>query len=284
MRRISRLILNFVIGFLLLVVCSLGFLLVSHAPMPLGGSIAKVQIGQGSSAVNIPGYEFSCTQGSQLDSCEVMLENHPLKIAIAYADPGSKRNAIKCQAFYAGLTTNCTTDYDSIIIGGWLPLVNIKSNLGFSKLQLQKLQMQAQEKNIVLQLPEDNLVLFVIGMAIAIGLAAAASGWLYFGKFTKVVASVCLGFVMFRVCWSWLGGIPFDVISKYGVNTEAWIQYLDWIAIAVGIATSIATARFLWSQRNQLAKIFVCLSSGYGAFTVCWVFFLYSLLALGYAD
>ena len=116
--------------------------------MPLGGSIAKVQIGQGSSAVNIPGYEFSCTQGSQLDSCEVILENRPLKIAIAYADPGSKRNAIKCQASYAGLTTNCTTDYDSIILGGWLPVVDIQSNLGLSNQQLQELQMQAQKKNI----------------------------------------------------------------------------------------------------------------------------------------
>lgn len=285
MRRIARFILNFAIGFLLLLVCWLGFLLVSHAPMPLNGSIARVQIGQGSSAVHIPGYEFSCTRGSKLNSCEVMLASRPLEIAIAYADPGSKRNAIKCQASYAGLTTNCTTNYDSIILGGWLPLVNIKSNLGLSNLQLQKLQMQALEKkNIILRLGEDYLVLFVIGIAIAIGLVAAASGWLYFGKFTKVVASICLGFVMYRVYWSWLGRVPFNVMLKYGVNTETWIQYLDWIAIAAGIATSIATTRLLWSQRNQLAKIFVCISSGLGSFTLCWFFFLYSLLALGYAD
>jgi hypothetical protein len=237
--------------------------------MPLGGSIARAQIGQGSSAVHIPGYEFYCTRGNQLDRCEVMLGNRLLEIAIAYADPGSKRNAIKCQAFYAGLTTNCTTDFDSIIIGGWLPVVTIQSNLGLSNLQLQELQMQALEKkNIVLQLREDDLVLFAVGIAIAIGLVAAASDWLYFGKFTKVVASICLGFVMFRICWFWLGSIPFDVMLKYGMDTETWSQYVNWIAIAAGITTGIATTRLLWSQRNQLAKIFVCISSGYGAFTL----------------
>lgn len=286
MRGTPRFILNFVIGFLVLVVCSLSFLLVSHAPMPLGGSIAKVQIGEGSSAVHnvIPGYEFSCTRGSQLDRCEVMLASRPLEIVIAYADPKSKRNVIRCQVFYAGLTTNCTTDFESIIMGGWLPVVDIRSNLGLSNLQLQKLQMQAVNKNIVLQLGEDNLVLFVIGIAIAIGLVAAASGWLYFGKFTKVVAGICLGFVMFRVSWRWLGGIPFNLMLKYGMDTETWIQWQDWIAIVAGITTSIATTRLLWSQRSQLAKMFVCISSGYGAFTISWVFFLYSLLALGYAD
>jgi hypothetical protein len=71
--------------------------------MPLGGSIARVQIGQDSSAVHIiPGYEFSCTRGSQLDRLKVMLANRPLEIAIAYAayaDTDSRRNAIRCQAF-----------------------------------------------------------------------------------------------------------------------------------------------------------------------------------------
>jgi len=186
MHRTARFILNFVIGFLVLVVCSLSFLLVSHAPMPLGGSIARVQIGQGSSAVHIiPGYEFSCTRGSHLDRCEVMLASRPLEIAIAYAayaDTNSRRNAIRCQTFYAGLTKNCTTDFESIIMGGWLPVVTIKSNLGLSNLQLQQLQMQAVEKkNIVLQLGEDDLVRLTVGIAIVIGLVAAASGWLYFG-------------------------------------------------------------------------------------------------------
>lgn len=146
--------------------------------------------------------------------------------------------------------------------------------------------MQALEKkNIVLQLSEDDLVLFVtVGIALAIGVVSAASGWLYFGKFTKVVASICLGFVAFRVCWGWLARIPFDAILDYGLHEDTWTQLVDWIAIAAGITTSIVTTGLLWSQRNQFAMVFVCLSSGFGAFTLSWFFSLYSLLALGYAD
>lgn len=135
MRRKARFILNFAIGFLFLLVCWLSFLLVFHAPMPIGGSIAGARIGQSSQPLYISGHEFSCTKKSKLDQCVVTLANRPLKIEIAYSD--SNRNVIGCLASYAGLSTNCTPDFDSIIIGGWLPVADIDSNLGFTNLQLQ---------------------------------------------------------------------------------------------------------------------------------------------------
>ncbi len=285
MRRTAKFILNFAIGFLLLLVCSFYFLLASQAPMPIGGTIAGVRIGQGSSATYIPGQEFSCTKGSQPDRCKVTLQNHPLEIAITYADANSRRDVARCTASYLGLTTNCAAGFHDIVVGGWLPVISIQNNLGLSHLQLQELKRQELHRpNIVSNLGELKLLRLAQGIAIAIGLVTAASGWLFFGQSMKVVASICISFVVFRICWLCLAGIPFNVMLNYGVNADIWIQLVNWISLTAGIATGITAAYLVWSRRNRLVKVLISISGGYGAFALSSLLFLLTLLGLGYAD
>jgi hypothetical protein len=170
--------------------------------MPIGGTIAGARIGQGDLTVYIPGQEFSCTKGGQLDRCQVTLENQPLEISISYTNADATRNITSCTASYASLTTSCTTHFHDIVVGGWLPLISIQNNLGLSDLQLQQLKrQQLHRRNIVSTLDETELMRLTQGMAIALGFVAAASGWLLLAQtrdwLVKVLISIGSGYGAF---------------------------------------------------------------------------------------
>lgn len=280
MNKASKFILNFALGFLLLSVCSIGFLLTSHAPMPIGGSIARVGIEVGSSTVYIPGYKFVCTTNRQLAQCGVDLQSKPLKIMLVYTDTDRKGEIAQCQANYAGITENCTTNFHSIVVSGWLPDVSIKNNLGLSLQQLQ----EAQNNSIVTKLSENEWGILSIGLAIAIGLVVAAFSWLYFSQFVKAIAIALTGLMMSRISLGWLGRIPFTVGQNYGLSPDQLSQLVSWMSIITGVVTIIITAYLLWSRSNQFVKGFVTFINGLGMFALSWYFFLGSLLGLGYAD
>jgi hypothetical protein len=285
MRKVVSFSLNFAIGFLLLTICSLGFLLISHAPMPIGGSIARVGIESGSSTVYIPGYKFACTPNGQIAQCEVNFQNKPLKIVLVYTNNERKWEVSQCQFNYAGLTENCTTNFDSIILGGWLPYVSIKSNLGLSPQQLQDFQRQeAQNSNIVTKLSEDELGMLSTGLAIAIGFVIAAFSWLHFSRFVKALAISLIGLIIFRISLNWLDSISFITAQNYGLSPDQLIQLVMWMSIGSGIVTIIIAAYLLWSRSNQFVKGFVTFINGLGMFALSWFLFLFSLLTLGYAD
>jgi hypothetical protein len=285
MSKVANFSLNFAIGFLLLSICSLGFLLTSHAPMPIGGSIARVGIESGSSTTYIPGYKFVCTTNGQLAQCEVNFQSKPLKIMLVYADTERKREIAQCQANYDGLTENCTTNFHSIVVSGWLPDVSIKSNLGLSPQQLQEAQRQeAQNNSIVTKLSENEWGILSIGLASAIGIVIAAFSWLHFGRFMKAIAITLIGLIMSRISVGWLGRIPFTVGQSYGLSPDQLSQLVSWTSIVSGIVTTIITAYLLWSRSNQFVKAFVTFINGLGMFALSWFFFLGSLLGLGYVD
>lgn len=285
MNKASKFILNFALGFLLLSVCSLGFLLTSHAPMPIGGSIARVGIEVGSSTVYIPGYKFVCTTNRQLAQCKVNFQSKPLKIMLVYTDTERKWEIAQCQANYAGITENCTTNFHPRVVGGWLPDVSIKSNLGLSPQQLQEAQRQeAQNNSIVTKLSENEWGMLSIGLAIAIGFVIAAFSWLYFSQFVKAIAIALTGLIMSRISLGWLGRIPFTVGQNYGLSPDQLSQLVRWMSIITGIVTIIITAYLLWSRSNQSVKGFVTFINGLGMFALSWYFFLGSLLGLGYVD
>lgn len=285
MNKASEFILNFALGFLLLSVCSLGFLLTSHAPMPIGGSIARVGIEVGSSTVYIPGYKFVCTTNRQLAQCGVDLQSKPLKIMLVYTDTDRKGEIAQCQANYAGITENCTTNFHSIVVSGRLPDVSIKNNLGLSSQQLQDLQRQeAQTNSIVTKLSENEWGMLSIGLASAIGFIIAALSWLHFSQFVKAIAITLIGLIISRISLGWLGRISFTVGQNYGLSPDQLTQLVSWMSIGSGIVTIIITAYLLWSRSNQFVKGFVTFINGLGMFALSWFFFLGSLLGLGYVD
>lgn len=285
MNKTIQFILNFALGFLLLSVCSLGFLLTSYAPMPINGSIARVGIEVGSSTAYIPGYKFVCTTNRQLAQCEVNLQSKPLKIMLVYTDTDRKWEVAQCQANYAGITEKCTTNFHSIVVSGWLPDVSIKSNLGLTPQQLQNLQRQeAQNSNIVTKLSENQWGILSIGLSIAIGFVIGAFSWLHFGQFVKAIAIILIGLIMSRISLGWLGRISFITGQNYGLSPEQLIQLVSWMSIGSGIVTIIITAYLLWPRNNQFVKGIVTFINGLGMFSLSWSIFLGSLLGLGYVD
>lgn len=284
MNRTIQFILNFALGFLLLSVCSLGFLLTSYAPMPINGSIARVGIEVGSSKTYIPGYKFACTTNKQTAQCEVNLQSKPLKIMLVYTNTDRKWEGVLCEASYAGVTEKCTTDFHSIVVSGWLPDVSIKSNLGLTPQQLQNLQLQAAQNNIVTKLSERQLGILSIGLAIAIGFVVSAFSWLRFGQFAKAIAIILIGLITYRISMSWLGSISFITGQNYGLTPDQLIQLVSWMSIGSGIVIIIIAAYLLWPHNSQFVKGFVTFINGLGMFALSWLIFLISLLGLGYAD
>lgn len=280
MNRTIRFILNFALGFLLLSVGSLGFLLTSYAPMPINGSIARVGIESGSSTTYIPGYKFACTTNKQLAQCEVNLQSKPLKIALVYTNPDQKWEGVQCEASYAGITEKCTTNFHSIVVSGWLPDVSIKSNLGLTPQQLQ----EAQNNNIVTKLSENQWGMLSIGLAIAIGFVASAFSWLHFGQFVKAIAIILIGLIVSRSTLGWLGRIHFTTAQNYGLSPDQLTQLVAWMSIGSGIVTIIVAAYLLRPRNNQFVKGFVTFINGFGMFSLFWFVFLGVLLGLGYVD
>ncbi len=280
MNKTIQFILNFALGFLLLSVCSLGFLLTSYAPMPINGSIARVGIEVGNATAYIPGYKFVCTTNKLLAQCEVNLQSKPLKIMLVYTDTDRKWEVERCQASYAGITENCTTNFHSIIVSGWLPDVAIKSNLGLTLQQLQA----AQNNHIVTRLSEKQWGILSTGLAIAIGFVASAFSWLHFGKFVKAIAIILIGLIMSRISLGWLGRIPFTTGQDYGLNPDQLIQIVILMTIGSGIVTIIIAAYLIWPRNNQFVKGIVTFINGLGMFALSWFVFLGSLLGLGYVD
>ncbi len=253
--------------------------------MPIGGSVARVGIEVGSSTVYIPGYKFVCTTNRQLAQCRVDLQSKPLKIMLVYTDTDRKWEIAQCQANYTGITENCTTNFHSIVVSGWLPDVSIKNNLGLSPQQLQDLQRQeAQNNSIVTKLSENEWGILSIGLASATGFVIAVFSWLYFSQFVKAIAITLIGLIMSRISLGWLGSIPFTVGQNYGLTLDQLTQFVSWMSIGSGIVTIIITAYLLWSRNNQFAKGFVTFINGLGMFALSWFFFLGSLLGLGYVD
>lgn len=132
---------KFALGFLLLCVCWLGFLLVPVAPSLIDKEIAGVTIGQDETRINIPGHQFSCAtrNKSALSQCSIVLAGRLLEITVTYAND-AKDHITGCLSLYAGKVVNCSSGFVYAGRKGILPYVSVNHNLGLSHQQLQLLR------------------------------------------------------------------------------------------------------------------------------------------------
>jgi hypothetical protein len=191
MRRMVRFFLYFTIAVFTTLVITFIVVLAHHAPMPIGGRIAGVQI----QSVFIPGRSFSCTQSGQQDRCQTSLFDRSLEVNLISIPQEVKQ----CQITYAGQTATCKGDFHRLIIGGWMPVVEAQSNLGLTTSQQATLREQYPQRNFMMhRIGESRLLQLATEFAIAAGVLAFLSGWLIFSSRLRVGI---MGFTALSATW-----------------------------------------------------------------------------------
>lgn len=191
MRRSIRFFLHSTIALFVVFVNVLMIQLILHAPMPVGGRIAGLQI----RSLFIPGQAVACTQLAAQGYCQIPLFDRPLELVMT-----STRSEVKqCRLSYAGRSAECEGDFHSLIIGGWMPVITTDSDLGLSTNQIADLREQYPQRNFFLYVVgEDRLQWLATGIAIAAGLLTFLYGWLHFSEKRLFLG---FGFVVFVVTW-----------------------------------------------------------------------------------
>ena len=189
MRRTARFFVNVTLALFVVVVSWVAGLLISSAPMPVGGRVAGFQI----DTVMIPGQAIACQQQGDQDWCQVTLLGQPLELRMT----ATQHEVQQCQFTYRSQTANCKGDYHAFIIGGWQPLVSTESSLGLSAEQQASLRDQYPQQNFFLySVGESRLLQGATGVAIAAGVLMFLFGYVNFPR-----VSLFLGLSTFVVMW-----------------------------------------------------------------------------------
>lgn len=200
MRRMVRFFLYFTIAVFTTLMITFIAALAYHAPMPIGGRIAGLQI----QSVFIPGRSFSCTQAGQQDRCQIALFDRPLELNLT----STSQEVKQCQITYAGQTATCKGDFHRLIIGGWMPVVETQSNLGLTTSQQATLREQYLQRNFFMySIGESRLLQLATAIAIAAGVLAFLSGRLIFSSrlragITGFVVLLATWFILTAMIWS----------------------------------------------------------------------------------
>jgi hypothetical protein len=191
MRRMIRFFLYSTIAVFTALTMTLIVALAHHAPMPIGGRVAGLQI----QSVFIPGRLFSCTQVGDQNRCQISLFDSSLELNFTSNPP----QAEPCQITYAGQTAVCKGDFHTLIIGGWMPVISTQSNLGLTTDQQATLREQYPQRNFFLHgIGESRLLQLATEVAIAAGVLTFFSSWLIFSN--KLRASM-MGLAVLLTTW-----------------------------------------------------------------------------------
>jgi hypothetical protein len=191
MRRMIRFSLYSTLVVFTILTITLIAMLAHHAPMPIGGRVAGVQI----QSVFIPGRSLSCTQAGGQDRCQISLFDRPLELNLTY----NPQEVKQCQITYASQTAVCKGDFHTLIIGGWMPVISTQSNLGLTADQQAALREQYPQRNFFLHgFGESRLLQLATEIAIVAGVLAFLSGWLIFSN--KLRAGI-LGLSALSATW-----------------------------------------------------------------------------------
>ncbi|MBE9010100.1 hypothetical protein IQ250_07765 [Pseudanabaenaceae cyanobacterium LEGE 13415] len=175
MRRSIRFFLHSTIACFIVLVNVLMIQLIFHAPMPVGGRVAGLQL----RSLFIPGQAIACTQMGAKDHCQILLFDRSLELTM-----NSTRSEVKqCELSYAGQSATCEGNFHTLIIGGWMPVISTDSTLGLTKAQIETLREQYPQRNLFLHyVGEDRLQRTMTGIAIAAGILTFLFGWLHFSE------------------------------------------------------------------------------------------------------
>lgn len=165
--------------------------LILHAPMPVGGRVAGLQL----RSLFIPGQAITCTQTESQNQCRISLFDRPLELTMT----SSQSEVKQCRLSYAGRSANCEGNFHTLIIGGWMPVISTESDLGLNTNQIENLREQYPQRNFFLHyVGEARLLQLATGIAIAAGVLTFLFGWLHFSEKRLFLG---FGFVVFVATW-----------------------------------------------------------------------------------
>ena len=272
MRRATLFLSRFVLGLWIVLAGAFLWLLVPNAPdVPDNGPFAGVSIRtEQNSPLYLPNRSFRCSEIAQAFQCQVDLQDRSLTLNLTKGQ-GYPYDFSHCRASYGEETVGCQeTGYS--YAPALAKLYEI-TDLNLSPQQAQTIRQTHWGINTLMQWGELRLIWISIGLSLTAGVIAAFFTWLHPDLGSKGFVSVACGFGVYRLMEGFLGRVPFDWITPYGLTPDTWFWVVRGGAIAVGIATILATAFLLRHQNSRLNRILISPITGAGIFSLAfWAF------------
>lgn len=270
MRRTGLFLSRFAIALWTVLTIAFLMLLMSNAPsVPQNAPFASLSIREESSIAYLPNRIFRCVSENKQFECQAEIQNRLLQVNLSHSsqDGFHDYHFSDCNAFYDGKSIGCETKGST-----YAPVVAQiyeVNNLGLNASDLRSLQQQYWGMNLLSQLGEIRLFWISTGLAVTAGLIAASFAWQCPNKFTKTFASLCCGFGTYQVVRGFLGRVPFDVVTPYGIVPDTWSLLVKVISIVSGIVIAIATLSLLARRTNRVLTALLGIGSGFGVFGLC---------------
>ena len=270
MRRTRLFLSRFAIALWIVLTVAFLMLLMSNAPsVPENAPFASLSIREQSSVAYLPNRIFRCVSENKQFECQAEIQNHLLKVDLNHSNQSGfdDYHFSSCSAFYDGKSIDCEnrgSTYAPVIA----QIYEVK-NLGLNSSELQALQQQYWGMNLLSQLGEARIFWISTSLSVAAGLIAASFAWQCPNKLTKTFASLFCGFGTYQIVGGFLGSVPFDVVTPYGIVPDTWVLLVRAISLVSGTVIAIATLSLLVRRTNRALTALLGLGSGLGVFGLC---------------
>lgn len=250
-----------------LVIAFVSLLLFNAPSVPNTTPFAGVSIkAENNLAIHLPNRIFNCTETEQQFQCQAPIQNRLLELSLT-KEKDYKYSFSSCRALYNQKLAGCQE-----IGQTYAPILSEiyeVTNLGLSPQQLQEVEQKYWGINTLMKLGELRLMWIAAALSLAAGISAAFLAWFNPGKFAKAFASFACGFGVYHLVWGFLGRVPFDVVTPYGLTPDTWGWVVNGAAITAGTGTALATILLLSRSLNRFTRILISISSSVGIFQLC---------------
>ncbi|MBD3886635.1 hypothetical protein IFO70_33775 [Phormidium tenue FACHB-886] len=270
MRRTGLFLSRFAVALWTVLMSAFLMLLMSNAPsVPQHTPFASMSIREESSIIHLPNRIFRCVGENKQFECQAEIQNRLLKVNLSHSSQSGfdDYHFSGCSAFYDGKSIDCE-NMGSTYAPVMAQIYEVK-NLGLNSSEQRSLQQQYWGMNLLSQLGEVRIFWISTGLSVAAGLIAASFAWQCPNNLTKTFASLFCGFGIYQFVGGFLGRVPFDVVTPYGIVPDTWSLLVKVIAIVSGIVIAIATLSLLARQPNRALTALLGLGSGLGVFSLC---------------
>ena len=271
MRRTGLFLSRFAIALWTVLTIAFLMLLVSNAPsVPQNAPFASLSIREESSIVYLPNRIFHCASENKQFECQAEIQNRLLQVSLSHSSPNGfdDYQFSDCSAFYNGKSIGC--ENTGVTYAPVIAQIYEVNNLGLNSSELRSLQQQYWGMNWLSQLGETRIFWISTGLSVAAGLIVASFAGQCPNMFAKTFASLFCGFGSFQVVGAFLGRVPFDAVTPYGITPETWSLLVKVVAIVSGVVIAIATLSLLARRTNHALTALLGLGSGLGIFGLCW--------------
>ncbi|MBW4459754.1 MAG: hypothetical protein KME47_05875 [Nodosilinea sp. WJT8-NPBG4] len=269
MRRPTLFFSRFLLSLWIVLAAAFLWLLIPNAPdVPDNAPFAGVSIHTEQGVLlPLPNRSFRCAETEQEFQCQIDIQDQLLTLNLTKGQ-GYPYDLSNCRASYGGQAVGCREAGQNY--APTLAKLYEVTNLNLSPQQIQTVRQTYWGINTLMQLGEIWLIWISAGLSITAGISAALFTWLHPGIWGKGFVSFACGFGVYQLVERFLGRVPFDLVTPYGLTPDDWVDVVRGGAIAAGIAAMLVTALLLWRRVNRFSRILISLITGAGIFNLAW--------------